>query len=1071
MQDYAQGRKYGTDSGNSGAFGQGTQFGAGFGANNNATGFGAQNTNTTGGGLFGTNAAATAPFGGTNTTNAFGGGGGGAQASGGLFGTNKPATGGLFGSNAATTGGGLFGSNTATSGGFGTGAGFGNASAANTGGLFGANNSQQPSQSKPFSFGNTANAGFGNNTTPTGFGGNSNAGGGGGLFGGAQGNTGAFGAQPGTGFGAAGGAFGNTAGQNPQGTGFGGFGANQQQAQQNKPAFGGFGAQPNAAGGGGLFGNNNQQQQNPGGLFGGGDQNKPFGAPAVTGTTGPGLFGSNAGAGGSNTGLFGGGQPAQTGQGGMFGSAGNTGSTGGLFGANPKPSGGGLFLSNTAPTSNAGGPFGSSTAGGLQIGGPTGGSFFGQQPQQQQQQQGGGGIFGTGQFGSTQQGLQQQQQQQVFTTSVMDSPYGGTMLNAYGSVQGSPMGPLATPLSSSVQTKKAAMIPHYKIAPRQSALAPRPGNGFSRSGSPFAASSAGNTPLGTSGSLGRSLSSSHKLHLFDNEDSPLISGSFTPNSSSRVASLKKLVIDKKIRDQDLFSGGQDLRKDSLLCDSPSARGTKGILKKTVSFDIESNRAPDGGSLNTNGSMPALMKGKETIGPNPSAEEMGFMRSTPDRRGNREAESVLSGPPLALEEPVVGNEVAIVPELPKEKKLPGSYWMIPSAQKLKQLSREQQKRVIGLTIGRRGYGQVRFDNPVDVTGVKDLDKIAGEIVIFDQRVCTVYPETMEKPHPGQGLNVPATITLEDCFPVSKNERGKIRDPEHPRFVSHLRRLKSIKDTEFVDYLPNEGIWIFKVRHFTTYGLQDDEEEENFVEESTIMSTGDSSAPMRTPGSTLSLWSHNNDESNLDADISGADTTTGFDDTFDFKRLGSGAATARGGQVPGSFSRGDSSYNLDESEDEGDITMDQQSFLGGGSVGSIEEMDEPTEPETGREVEDSTVIMDEDTVGDTGGALVLADPMTLRSPQGEGNNMFFEDFLGPLPTGNDWTEQLLATTSPRKKRFGGESFLASTRKALDSPGMMEPMSYGLLDMASDLYGDTSGTSGSRVKGKGRWGEFEV
>ncbi|RPA95939.1 hypothetical protein L873DRAFT_1265447 [Choiromyces venosus 120613-1] len=1095
LQDYVQGRRYGTDSGNSGAFGQGTQFGAAFGATSSGgtSGFGGTNTSTTtGGGLFGNTATTSTPFGATNTGGGFGAG---ATQTSGLFGANKPATGGLFGaaSNATTTGGsGLFGAGANTT----TGA-FGGGNTTNTfgatgatgatGGLFGAANTQQAQ--KPFSFGNTG-AGFGGSATNTAF--NAQGGGatttGGGLFGNTQSTTPAFGAtQTGTGFGGTGGAFG-AAGQNQGGTAFGAFG-NVQQAQQNKPFGTAFGATPatTTTGGGGLFGNTNQQQQqNTGGLFGGGD-NKPFGPPAIsTGTQGGGLFGSSTTAtGGATGGLFGGGQATQATQGGLFGGGAGTNTGGaGLFGNNAnKPAGtqgGGLFSNTGPPASNTSGLFGGSSLGGPQLNTSTGGGFFNNQQQQQpqQQQMASNSLFGS-QFGNNLQA--QQQQQQGLTASIMDSPYVNPLLNSsVGNVPNSPVGPIATPLSSSVQTKKAAMIPHYKIAPRQPSLVPRLGNSFSRSGSPFAASSGSHATLGNSGSLGRSFSSTNKLHLFDGDDSILNSGSFTPNTSSRVASLKKLVIDKKIRDQDLFSGGQDLRKDnSGGSDFAAKGGTKGILKKTVSFDIAANRRDEEGLF---GAGVASAKGKETVGPTPTAEEMGFLRSTPERRRSREAEEASNGSTSANDAPVIGNEVAIIPEKPKDDKSPGTYWMVPNASKLKVLPKEQQKRVMGLTIGRRGYGQVRFDNPVDVSDIDDIEAIPGNIVLFAKRVCTVYPETMPKPPPGKGLNVPATITLEDCFPVSKNERGKIRDPEHPRYVTHIRRLKSIKDTEFVNYLANEGMWIFRVRHFTTYGLvesDDDEEDGDYTrDESTMLPTGETPTPTKTPSS--SLWD-GDEESSMDADVSGVDNTSSYDDTFDFKKFGSSAIASRSNrdQYSSFLGRSDRETSYEESEEEGDVTMDQ-SFLGDGSVGSAEDVDEPAEPESDQSEEevDTTIVLDDETDGDVAGALVLTNSHML-SPvkEDEEEDTITQDTpTKPLPMGQDWTEQLNNTISPKKRRFGGESFMTSTHKFANSPVKkfnIEPMSYGLLDLANDLYGGgTSGINGNSTKGKGKaaWDQVE-
>lgn len=1025
LQDYATGRRYGNSAGQTGAFGF-SAFGntntpatttAGFGAGAGGGMFGntGQNQQQTGG--FG---ATTGGFGATSNT-----------PSGGLFG-QKPATAGLFGaSNTGTIGGGLFGSNTGTTGGFGTtgtttGTG---AFGSNTSGAFGAATQAKPANG--FSFGGTTSTptagGFGTNTG-TGFGTTNTGTTGGGLFGQQppqqQQQTPAFGAQPATtGFGP--GAFGQSQPQQQQTTGFGGFGAQQQQ--QQKPAFGFGTTTTTPATGGGLFGNQQQTQQpqqqqtQTGGLFG----SKPaFGGTATTGTTGGGLFGTTQTQ-QTGGGLFGSNQPAATTTGGgLFGPQSNTGTTGG----------GGLFQSS---------------------------SLFGtQQPQQQQQQQG-GGLFASA-IG------QQNQQQQQFTTSISDSPYGNTaLLGSLGVSAQGPVGPIATPLNAT-QNKKAAMIPHHKIAPRQPALTPRLGTSFTKTGSPFASSSAG-AALGSGGSFRQSLSTNNRLSLFDGDDTVLNASAFS-SGTSRIAGLKKLVIDKKIRDQGLFNDDSEphVRAETVSTGRGSANNQKGILKKTVSFDVNEKRDED--LFASPGSSDTAVKA--TNGPAPSSDELGYIRRTPERRRATDDEfSPASTPGAPQNDSAAGNELALVP-VPKDDKEPGSYWMVPSAQKLKSLSQEQRKKLHGLTVGRRGYGSVRFENPVDVTEIEcKIEEIPGKLVIFEPRVCTVYPEEMSKPAPGTGLNVPALISLEECFPLTKNQREKIVDPEHPRYITHIKRLRSIKDTEFVDYQPQSGLWIFKVRHFTTYGLVDSDEEmdEQDVahEEDASYVTEEGQTPTPRPAIVTPASLLIDDEDTMDADISGVDSSSGLDDTFDFKRLPKATgALARGpprDQHPGSFlDETDASYEYDDGE--GDVTMDGEPFLGEGSVGSIEEEEEPAEPASEDEmVEDEgqlTVIAEEDEDEDTTGVVddTPRKQIMMSSPERSPAKSIGATPKA-LPMGRDWTEQLNNTISPVKRRFGGESFFAAVNKsASPRKSTMEPLNYGLLDLANDLYGSPTKLNGS-------------
>ena len=119
------------------------------------------------------------------------------------------------------------------------------------------------------------------------------------------------------------------------------------------------------------------------------------------------------------------------------------------------------------------------------------------------------------------------------------------------------------------------------------------------------------------------------------------------------------------------------------------------------------------------------------------------------------------------------------------------------------------------MGRKGYGQVRFSHPVDLSQVRSIPDIPGTVVVFDLKICTVYPDESIKPPVGRGLNVPAIITLEKCWPVSKETRRPIVDVENPRFIAHVERLKRQAGTEFIDYIADTGSWIFRVKHFSSY----------------------------------------------------------------------------------------------------------------------------------------------------------------------------------------------------------------------------------------------------------------
>ncbi|KAI1343080.1 nuclear protein 96-domain-containing protein [Xylariaceae sp. FL0016] len=824
LADYAAGRRFGGAAGG-GAFGTGSSFG-GFGTTTNTNtstgGFGTTPANTnTGGGLFGNNnAASTSGFGQQNTST----GGFGSTAGGGMFGNKPAASGGLFGSStpaqpAQPSGGGLFGSG---GGGFGT--------TSNTGGAFGSTNTST----------NTGGGLFGNNAAqnkPAGGGlfGNSTTTntGGGGLFGGGNNTTNT-----------GGGLFGNTSnatqntggmfGNNNQQQSSGGFGnssfgqQNQQQTggglfgnSQQKPAGGGmFGGTNSTATGGGLFGNTSNNtssfgqsnnQQTGGGLFG----NKP--------ATGGGLFGNAASTQSTNTGggLFGGlGQSNQNQQqqpqqsGGLFGSLGqNQQKPGGMFGNSTQSTGGGMF--------------------GNQNNQQSGGSLFGSSAQQQPQNNMGSSMFGNSQNQSTPQSL---------TASINDpSAYGSLFANLGNSEVASP-GPLATPTNKR-QGKKPSIMPYYKLNPASASRFVTPqkrGYGFSYStyGTPNSPSSVASTPGSMSqsllggGSLSRSLaksvSTSNLRRSFNVEDSLLAPGAFSASAGPRGYgnnSVKKLVINRELR-SDLFSTPP--REKSSGETPNSARK----LNKRVSFDTSNVDAIEGGEA-ANGDSTST----------PSAEQLGYVRPK-NLNGVNGSKSSSSAPEM---EQVKGNELAVVhedevasppvrsPGVAHADGEPGDYWMSPSREEIENMNRVQRQKVADFTVGRDNIGYVKFKVPVDLTTV-DLDHIFDGIVVLTPRSATVYPNAAKKPAVGKGLNVPALINLENAWPRAS------RTGKPTSVTKHVERLKKIENTKLENYNVETGEWTFSVEHFTTYGL-DDSDDEDEVADAPPEATAVSSAPAR------------------------------------------------------------------------------------------------------------------------------------------------------------------------------------------------------------------------------------
>jgi nuclear pore complex protein Nup98-Nup96 len=996
LADYSQGRRHGNATGG-GAFGVGSNFGSGFGTSNQTASTFGNNTPSTG--LFNTSNTANSSFGQTNP-NTFGG-------SGTLFGNqNKTASGGgLFGSTTqpAAQAGGLFSSNSGT---------FGNATATNS--AFGANSttgtglfgSASNTANKPggFSFGtsSTSTPAFGNTNT-TSFGNAATNITGTSLFGNTNQSSGT-------------GLFGNNA-QQTTGSAFGsGFGTQNQQAGSSlfnnaqKPTGNLFGSNPSTSGG--LFSNSNTAST-------------PFGATNTSGSTGlfgakpnssgTGLFGGNAAqtTGGASS-LFGGiGATAQTqqpGQGSLFGSMGQNQQKPSIFTTPSQQQSGGIFGNQTNQTQNS--------------------IFTTSNPQQQPQTSLGASILGNS------QGMNQTPQS--LTTSINDiSAYGTpSLFSNLGGTEAANPGPLATPLSNKGKPRRSSILPMYKLNPSSATRFVTPqkrGFGFSYStyGTPASPSSVSSTPgtlnrslLGSSlgRGLSKSVSTSSLRRNFNTDDSILAPGAFSASSGSRYyggnGSLKKLVINKDMR-SDLFSTpNKDKQTTEQLNGSRK-------LNKRVSFDTSTVEALNGNQADH--SPPA-----STSSPN----RQDLVRSSSNRAANSSSGAKTNTTSSVVEpEQIKGNELAIVHEEGSSShisdvttdiladKAPGEYWMRPSREEIMDMNRIQRQKVADFTVGRDNVGQVSFKVPVDLSNI-DLDDLYGSIVDLQTRAATVYPVAAKKPPVGKGLNVPARISLEQSWPRGPNRRIA-SDPK--RLNKHVERLKRIENTTFESYDKYTGIWTFSVEHFTTYGLDYDDDTD-------VDLPSEHHAPMEE----LDVQPFHVTRQ------SPASPTSNPDDTFDFRK--------KRPALPGAF---------DHSQDdiEGDIRYGEQnlSFLGYSSVGSTanhltllpeeisnggedggydlsEDENEKTASFSSRQhfttEQDFGLPQDgvEETHKETPGGILRARMRAIKDSA--------SPFKVQVAGGNDWMDMLAKTVSPQKR----ERVLLRDRNESPSYPTEENYSYG-------------------------------
>ncbi|XP_022421541.1 nuclear pore complex protein Nup98-Nup96 isoform X6 [Delphinapterus leucas] len=592
---------------------------------------------------------------------------------------------------------------------------------------------------------------------------------------------------------------------------------------QNKTGFGtsttGFGTNP-----GGLFGQQNQQATS---LF-----SKPFAQAITTQTTGFSFGNTNTlGQPSTNTmGLFGVTQASQPG--GLFGTATNT-STGtafgtgtGLFGQTSTgfgAVGSTLFGNNkltTFGTSTTSAPSFGTTSGGLFGNKPTltlgtntntsnfgfgtntsGNSIFGSKPGPGTLGAGLGAGFGTALTDPNASAAQQAVLQQHIN-SLTYSPFGDSPLFR---------NPMSDPKKKEERLKptnpaaqKALTTPtHYKLTPRP-ATRVRP------------------KALQTTGTA--------KSHLFDglDDDEPsLANGAFMPKKS-----IKKLVL-KNLNNSNLFS---PVNRDSEDLASPSDYPENGERFSFLSKPVDENHQQDGDD-------DSLVSRFYT---NPIAKPI---PQTPESAGNKHNSSnsvddtiVALNMHAALRNGLEGSseETSFHEESLQDDReeienntyhmhpagivlTKVGYYTIPSMDDLAKITNEKGECIVSdFTIGRKGYGSIYFEGDVNLTNL-NLD----DIVHIRRKEVIVYLDDNEKPPVGEGLNRKAEVTLDGVWPTDKTSRCLIKSPDRLADINYEGRLEAVsrkQGAQFKEYRPETGSWVFKVSHFSKYGLQDSDEEE-------------------------------------------------------------------------------------------------------------------------------------------------------------------------------------------------------------------------------------------------------
>ncbi|VDN10497.1 unnamed protein product [Dibothriocephalus latus] len=151
-----------------------------------------------------------------------------------------------------------------------------------------------------------------------------------------------------------------------------------------------------------------------------------------------------------------------------------------------------------------------------------------------------------------------------------------------------------------------------------------------------------------------------------------------------------------------------------------------------------------------------------------------------------------------------------------------YYIFPTVEELSELVDEDGRCVVqNFIIGRQSYGHILFPGLTDITGIDFND-----VVHIRRREVVVYPDDSTKPPVGYGLNRKAEVTLDGIWPADKSTREFIKSPQRlaaMHFDERLEKATQKMNATFIEYRPDTGSWVFEVKHFSKYRLEDSDEE--------------------------------------------------------------------------------------------------------------------------------------------------------------------------------------------------------------------------------------------------------
>lgn len=131
----------------------------------------------------------------------------------------------------------------------------------------------------------------------------------------------------------------------------------------------------------------------------------------------------------------------------------------------------------------------------------------------------------------------------------------------------------------------------------------------------------------------------------------------------------------------------------------------------------------------------------------------------------------------------------------------------TAEVLRNIPPAELRAMRNVRIENPGTGSITFLEAVDLSNGANL----AAIVRIGNKAVDLYPEGTVKPEPGQGLNLPARITLSNVFPINKSTRERDTDAATvAKFVERVKVNTTKMGATFVSY--EDGVWTFEVEHF-------------------------------------------------------------------------------------------------------------------------------------------------------------------------------------------------------------------------------------------------------------------